>query len=98
MAKKDDLREEQRRKVLKSTLAGGAVITTSILPKKWTKPALDSVVLPAHAATTATGGEGGTTAPPTTAPPTTPPPKTTAPTNVTSVMNFSIGNNDFDIS
>ena len=41
-----------RRKVLKTTLAGGAVITTSIVPDKWKKPSMDSIMLPAHAATT----------------------------------------------
>ena len=53
--KKDDsnnVGNESRRKVIKSTLAGGAVITTSIVPGEWKKPALESVVLPAHAALT----------------------------------------------
>ena len=47
--------EKERRKVLKSTLAGGAVITASIAPEKWTKPVLSSVVLPAHATTSDVG-------------------------------------------
>ena len=48
--KKDEI--ESRRKAIKTTLAGCAVISTSILPDKWEKPALDSVLLPAHATMT----------------------------------------------
>ncbi|MFT5610171.1 MAG: hypothetical protein ACI9LU_000663 [Polaribacter sp.] len=41
-----------RRKVLKNTLiGGGAVISTSLVPNKWTKPLIDSVILPSHAQT-----------------------------------------------
>ena len=47
----DDKKENQRRKVLKTTLAGGAVISTSIIPDKWKKPSMESIVLPAHAVT-----------------------------------------------
>ncbi len=49
MTRKND---DERRKILKTTLAGGAVITTSILPEKWEKPSMDSIVLPAHAGLT----------------------------------------------
>ncbi len=43
-----------RRKVLKKLLVGGgaAVAASQTLPTKWTKPVVDSVILPAHAQTT----------------------------------------------
>jgi hypothetical protein len=45
---------ENRRKLLKSVAAGGgAIIAGKTLPEKWTKPAVDAVVLPAHAQTSA---------------------------------------------
>ena len=51
-----DKENQLRRKLIKSTLAGGAVISTSIVPEKWKKPALDSVVLPSHALMTIING------------------------------------------
>ena len=42
-----------RRKLLKALTAGGA--TAAIAPSEWTKPALKSVMLPAHAQSTGTG-------------------------------------------
>ena len=43
---------ESRRKLLKSIAAGsGAVIAGKSLPENWTKPVVDSVVLPVHAQT-----------------------------------------------
>lgn len=43
---------EQRRESLRRILAGGGiVIGADSLPSKWGKPLIDSVVLPAHAAT-----------------------------------------------
>ena len=44
-----DKKENERRKVLKTTLAGGAVISTSIVPDTWKKPSMESIVLPSHA-------------------------------------------------
>ena len=39
-----------RRKLLKALLGAGAVVTGSnILPDKWAKPVIDTVILPAHA-------------------------------------------------
>lgn len=39
-----------RRKLLKALLGAGAVATGSnLLPDKWTKPIIDTVILPAHA-------------------------------------------------
>ena len=46
---KDKKSNQDRRRVLKTTLAGGAVISTSVLPDSWKKPAVDHIVLPAHA-------------------------------------------------
>ena len=44
--------DQSRRKLLKSIAAGsGAVIAGKSLPEKWVKPAVDSVLLPAHAQT-----------------------------------------------
>ena len=43
----------RRRKLLKTLAAGsGAVIAGRSLPESWTKPVIDTVMLPAHAATT----------------------------------------------
>ena len=72
-----------RRKVLKSTLAGGVVITTTIKSEEWVKPVVNSVIIPAHAQTSAT-----TTMAPTT---TTMQPTTTLNpnANVTAIFSFS---------
>ena len=44
-----------RRRVLKSTaLFSGSMIAAKALPKSWSKPVVDAVLLPAHAATTDT--------------------------------------------
>ena len=46
-------RKSNRRKLLKSIAAGGgAVVAGKSLPESWTKPVVDSVLLPVHAATT----------------------------------------------
>jgi hypothetical protein len=43
---------ESRRKLLKSIAAGsGAIVAGKSLPESWSKPVLDSVMLPAHAQT-----------------------------------------------
>jgi hypothetical protein len=48
----DKKSNESRRKLLKSIAAGGgAVIAGKSLPENWTKPVVDSVMLPAHAQT-----------------------------------------------
>ena len=47
-----------RRKILKAGLIGGTV-TASQTPAKWTKPVVNSVLLPAHAVATGGGGDGG---------------------------------------
>jgi len=45
---------DSRRKLLKSIAAGtGAAVVGKSLPESWSKPVVDSVMLPAHAATTA---------------------------------------------
>ncbi len=88
-------KKENRRKVLRNTLIGGAVISTgSAVPGKWRKPALEAVILPAHAETTddtdSGSGDNTTGAPATTAPPTTPPGTTCHPnSNVCFAFNFS---------
>jgi hypothetical protein len=48
----DKKSNESRRKLLKSIAAGGgAVIAGKSLPEKWSRPVVDSVMLPAHAVT-----------------------------------------------
>ena len=48
----DKKSSESRRKLLKSIAAGSAVIVAGkSLPENWTKPVVDSVMLPAHAQT-----------------------------------------------
>jgi hypothetical protein len=43
---------ENRRKLLKSIVAGsGAIVAGKSLPEKWSRPVVDSVMLPAHAQT-----------------------------------------------
>ena len=55
----------------RKTLA--AIATTTVVSSKWTKPVVDSVILPVHAEMTAGGGDPttGTTMAPTTVPPST---------------------------
>ena len=57
-----------RREVVKSvTLVVGGVVTALALPAKWTKPIVESIIVPAHAATSAaTTAATTTTAAPTT--------------------------------
>ena len=43
-----------KRRAVRQILTGGGVIGVSTLGGNWKKPVLDSVVLPSHAATTAT--------------------------------------------
>jgi hypothetical protein len=46
--------DKSRRKLLKSLAAGsGAIVAGKSLPENWTKPVVDSVMLPAHAQTSA---------------------------------------------
>jgi hypothetical protein len=48
----DKKSSESRRKLLKSIAAGtGVVVAGKSLPENWTKPVVDSVMLPAHAQT-----------------------------------------------
>ena len=49
---KDKKSSVSRRKLLKSIAAGsGAIVAGKSLPENWTKPVIDSVMLPAHAQT-----------------------------------------------
>jgi hypothetical protein len=53
----DKKSNESRRKLLKSIAAGGgAVIAGKSLPENWSRPVVDSVLLPAHALTSNTSG------------------------------------------
>jgi len=56
----DEQKENKRRKLLRSIAAGsGAVIAGRSLPDSWSRPVVDSVMLPAHAQTS--GAFTGTT-------------------------------------
>lgn len=62
-----------RRAALKKLLIGAGVMTGAhVLPEEWTKPVINSIVVPVHAQTS-----GPTTSGPTTSGPTTTPPFTT---------------------
>lgn len=81
---------KKRREAVRRILVGGGLIAGGqAVPKDWSRPVIDSVVLPSHAQTSPGGGPGGpgpvpppaTMAPPppaTMAPPP-PPPMTVAP-------------------
>ena len=48
---------ETKRKLIKSAILGtGVVGSASAMPSKWTKPVIDSVILPSHAETTDDSG------------------------------------------
>jgi hypothetical protein len=52
MAMKDNKSDKSRRKLLKSIAAGsGAIVAGKSLPENWSRPVVDSVMLPAHAQT-----------------------------------------------
>jgi len=69
-----------RRDALKKILAGTGVVTGSLLlPEKWTKPVVDSIIVPAHAV--ASGTQPPPTGSPTTTKKVTTPPPTSPPTS-----------------
>ena len=52
--KKDpkDVEVEARRNVLKGgVVVGGAAVAAALAPKKWTRPLVEAVIVPAHAQT-----------------------------------------------
>jgi hypothetical protein len=48
-----------RRPALKAIGAGAGIALAGILPKSWSRPVVQSVVVPAHAATSPLGVRGG---------------------------------------
>lgn len=62
-------RQVSRRKMLRALGGGSALAVGGALPDQWTKPAIQAVMLPAHAQTTPTPGDGpGESLPPGTPP------------------------------
>jgi hypothetical protein len=54
---KDNTRNLARRKILRTLVAGGGALTAAkITPEQWTKPVVEAVVLPSHAATSVVRG------------------------------------------
>jgi hypothetical protein len=51
-ANKDNFVDQSRRKTLKKIAVGGAVAGVLALTGKWSKPVVDSIILPAHAQAT----------------------------------------------
>jgi hypothetical protein len=45
----DATRELSRRKLLERVALGGAAISVTLLPSKWVKPVVETIVVPAHA-------------------------------------------------
>jgi hypothetical protein len=68
-----NVHHHDRRQVLKVIVGG--VATALVLPSKWSKPIVSTILAPAHAQ----ASRPSTTAPPTTVPATTAPPLTTVP-------------------
>ena len=61
--------QDSKRKSRRRMLTGGGIIGAGAVSGAWTKPALNSVILPAHAVTSEVEGEGGMMTPaPTPAP------------------------------
>ena len=52
-------RNRARREIIKSLVAGGALVSGKMLPENWSSPVIEAVVLPAHAQTTVEDGEPG---------------------------------------
>jgi len=54
-AQKSQQPDEGRREVLRKILIGGGIAAgAAMLPDKWTKPVVDSIIAPAHAQTSTT--------------------------------------------
>jgi len=50
---------KDRRTILKSIVAGSAVVSgNKVIPEQWSKPLTDSVILPSHAQTTGDWNQG----------------------------------------
>jgi hypothetical protein len=49
-----------RRRAMKVLGAGGVVAATLMLPSKWTKPVVESIIVPAHAQASAPPSTGTT--------------------------------------
>jgi hypothetical protein len=47
--KQTEDRELSRRKLLERVALGGAAISVTLLPSKWVKPVVETIVVPAHA-------------------------------------------------
>jgi hypothetical protein len=47
--KQTEARELSRRKLLERVALGGAAISVTLLPSRWVKPVVETIVVPAHA-------------------------------------------------
>ena len=47
----DKVKEQKRRELLQSLAATGVIASASLVPEKWNKPAVNALLLPAHAET-----------------------------------------------
>ncbi len=59
MSAQDQRKNGARRKILRNIVVGGGAMTAArAVPEHWSRPVVDSVVLPGHAATSVAGGGG----------------------------------------
>jgi len=49
MSDQSSITDARRRVIKRLVVAGGAAATSHLLPDRWTKPVVESVLLPAHA-------------------------------------------------
>lgn len=54
MSNKKNIKESRRRLIKAAAGSGGVIVGAKVAPKEWTKPIVDSVILPAHAQTSPT--------------------------------------------
>lgn len=63
---RDNVRELSRRKLLQKLTVVGALASVPLIPAKWIKPVIDTIVVPAHAQTVSGPSPSASSSPPTT--------------------------------